>query len=113
MNWRLWTFAGGILKYNQDHGTQGAGLISTPTFQLLPAGNAGNPDAGASGANAANLRQDFGLIDNYYTLGGNIYADYPSRATQTATSTATTDVSNHAKTDQNQWQHQQLPVWRI
>ena len=46
------------------------------------------------------------------TAGGNIYAG-PSSATQTATSTGTTDVSNRAKTDQNQWQHQQLPVWRI
>src|SRR6478672_510263 len=47
------------------------------------------------------------------TAGGNIYASGPSSATQTATSTGTTDVSNRAKTDQNQWQHQQLPVWRI
>jgi hypothetical protein len=46
------------------------------------------------------------------TAGGNIYAG-PSSAAQRATSTGTTDVSNRAKTDQNQWQHQQLPVWRI
>jgi hypothetical protein len=46
------------------------------------------------------------------TAGGNIYGD-ASSATQTATSTATTDVSNRAKTDQNQWQRQQLPVSRI
>jgi trimeric autotransporter adhesin len=39
--------------------------------------------------------------------GGNIY-DGPSSANQTATSTATTDVSNKAKTDQNQWQWQRL-----
>jgi trimeric autotransporter adhesin len=39
--------------------------------------------------------------------GGNIY-DGPSSANQTATSTASTDVSNRAKTDQNQWQWQRL-----
>jgi hypothetical protein len=39
--------------------------------------------------------------------GGNIY-DGPSSANQTATSTASTDVSNKAKTDQNQWQWQRL-----
>ena len=39
--------------------------------------------------------------------GGNIY-DGESAATQTATSNADTDVSNRAKTDQNQWQHQRL-----
>jgi hypothetical protein len=42
------------------------------------------------------------------TAGGNIYADYPSSATQTATSNGTTDVSNRAKTDQNQWLYQLL-----
>ena len=47
------------------------------------------------------------------TAGGNISGNYPSMATQTATSTGITDVSNRAKTDQNQWQHQQLPVSRI
>ena len=36
------------------------------------------------------------------TAGGNIYSG-PSTATQNATSNATTDVSNKAKTDQNQW----------
>ncbi len=36
------------------------------------------------------------------TAGGNIYAG-PSTATQNATSNATTDVSNRAKTDQNQY----------
>ena len=46
------------------------------------------------------------------TAGGNIYAG-PSSATQTATSTGNTDVSNRAKTDQDQWQRQQLPVSRI
>jgi hypothetical protein len=44
------------------------------------------------------------------TAGGNI-ADGPSSATQTATSSADTDVFNRAKTDQNQWQHQGLGVW--
>jgi hypothetical protein len=39
--------------------------------------------------------------------GGNI-ADGSSSANQAATSTATTDVSNWAKTDQNQWQWQQV-----
>jgi len=39
--------------------------------------------------------------------GGNIY-DGESAATQTATSNADTDVSNRAKTDQNQWQGQWL-----
>jgi len=34
--------------------------------------------------------------------GGNIYSDGPSSATQNPTSTATTDVQNHAKTDQSQ-----------
>ncbi len=42
--------------------------------------------------------------------GGNIY-DGPSTASQTATSTADVDVSNRAKTDQNQWQQQLLDVW--
>ena len=46
------------------------------------------------------------------TAGGNIYAG-PSSATQRATSNAYTDVSNRAKTDQDQWQRQQLPVSRI
>jgi hypothetical protein len=46
------------------------------------------------------------------TAGGNIYGG-PSMATQTAMSNAYTDVSNRAKTDQNQWQRQQLPVSRI
>jgi len=46
------------------------------------------------------------------TAGWNIYSG-PSSATQTATSTAYTDVSNRAKTDQDQWQRQQLPVSRI
>ena len=46
------------------------------------------------------------------TAGGNIYSG-PSSATQRATSSADTDVSNRAKTDQNQWQHQQLPIWKI
>ena len=49
------------------------------------------------------------------TAGGNIY-DGPSTASQTATSDATTDVSNRAKTDQNQWLKQNigsLGVWRI
>ena len=46
------------------------------------------------------------------TAGRNIYGS-PSMATQTATSTANTDVSNRAKTDQDQWQRQQLPVSRI
>ena len=46
------------------------------------------------------------------TAGGNIYAG-PSSATQTATSIGSTDVSNRAKTDQDQWQRQQLPVSRI
>ena len=46
------------------------------------------------------------------TAGGNIYSG-PSSATQTATSNAYTDVSNRAKTDQDQWQRQQLPVSRI
>jgi hypothetical protein len=41
------------------------------------------------------------------TAGGNIYGD-ASSATQAATSTGTTDVSNGAKTDQSQWQHQLL-----
>ena len=41
--------------------------------------------------------------------GGNIY-DGPSSATQTATSSAGTDVANTAKTDQNQWQDQRLGV---
>jgi len=41
--------------------------------------------------------------------GGNIYAG-PSSATQTATSSAETDVANKAKTDQNQWQDQRLGV---
>jgi hypothetical protein len=44
--------------------------------------------------------------------GGNIY-DGPSSATQTATSSAETDVANKAKTDQNQWQDQRLGVERI
>ena len=47
--------------------------------------------------------------------GGNIY-DGSSSASQMATSGANTDVSNGAKTDQNQWQKQnigQLGVWRI
>jgi hypothetical protein len=39
--------------------------------------------------------------------GGNIYAG-PSTASQTATSDATTDVSNYAKTRQNQWLTQLL-----
>jgi hypothetical protein len=39
--------------------------------------------------------------------GGNIYGG-ESEATQTATSNAYTDVSNRAKTDQNQWQRQRL-----
>jgi hypothetical protein len=39
--------------------------------------------------------------------GGNIY-DGESEARQTATSDADTDVSNRAKTDQNQWQGQWL-----
>ena len=43
--------------------------------------------------------------------GGNIY-DGPSSATQTATSSAETDVANKAKTDQNQWQDQLLGVER-
>src|SRR5580765_311192 len=46
------------------------------------------------------------------TAGWNIYAG-PSSATQTATSTSSTDVSNRAKTDQDQWLRQQLPVSRI
>ncbi len=46
------------------------------------------------------------------TAGWNIYSG-PSMATQTATSTAYTDVSNRAKTDQDQWQRQQLPMSRI
>jgi hypothetical protein len=46
------------------------------------------------------------------TAGGDIYSG-PSTATQRATSTGTTDVSNRAKTDQDQWQRQQLPVSRI
>ena len=46
------------------------------------------------------------------TAGGNIYGNYPNMATQTATSDAYTDVSNRAKTDQNQWQRQGLPVSR-
>jgi hypothetical protein len=37
----------------------------------------------------------------------------PSSASQTASSNAGTDVSNRAKTDQDQWQRQQLPVSRI
>ena len=41
------------------------------------------------------------------TAGGNIYSG-PSSATQTATSNATTDVSNRSKTDQDQWLHQDL-----
>jgi len=41
--------------------------------------------------------------------GGNIY-DGPSAANQTATSEADADVWNYAKTDQNQWQHQDLGV---
>jgi len=41
------------------------------------------------------------------TAGGNIYGG-ESEAMQTATSNAYTDVSNRAKTDQNQWQHQRL-----
>ena len=41
------------------------------------------------------------------TAGGNISSG-PSSATQTATSNATTDVSNKAKTDQDQWLHQDL-----
>jgi hypothetical protein len=44
--------------------------------------------------------------------GGNIY-DGSSSATQTATSSAETDVANKAKTDQNQWQDQRLEVARI
>jgi len=44
--------------------------------------------------------------------GGNIY-DGSSSATQTATSSAATDVANKAKTDQNQWQDQRLGVARI
>jgi hypothetical protein len=44
--------------------------------------------------------------------GGNIY-DGASSATQTATSSADTDVANKAKTDQNQWQDQGLGVARI
>jgi hypothetical protein len=44
--------------------------------------------------------------------GGNIY-DGASSATQTATSSAETDVANKAKTDQNQWQDQRLGVERI
>jgi hypothetical protein len=46
------------------------------------------------------------------TAGGNIFGG-SSTAKQTATSTGTTDVSNRAKTDQDQWQRQQLPVSRI
>jgi hypothetical protein len=45
------------------------------------------------------------------TAGGNILSG-SSMATQRATSTGTTDVSNRAKTDQDQWQRQQLPVSR-
>ena len=41
------------------------------------------------------------------TAGGNIYGS-PSAATQRATSTGTADVSNRAKTDQNQWEDQLL-----
>ncbi len=44
--------------------------------------------------------------------GGNIY-DGASSATQTATSSADSDVANKAKTDQNQWQDQRLGVARI
>src|SRR5690348_2151595 len=39
--------------------------------------------------------------------GGNVYSG-PSTATQNATSTATTDVSNKAKTDQDQWLKQNV-----
>src|SRR6185312_12602824 len=41
------------------------------------------------------------------TAGGNIHSG-PSSATQTATSNATTDVSNRSKTDQDQWLNQDL-----
>jgi hypothetical protein len=41
------------------------------------------------------------------TAGGNIYSG-PSTAAQTATSTGYTDVSNRAKTDQDQGQHQSI-----
>ena len=44
--------------------------------------------------------------------GGNIY-DGASSATQTATSSAETEVGNKAKTDHNQWQEQRLGVGRI
>jgi hypothetical protein len=42
------------------------------------------------------------------TAGGNIYGGHPSAAAQTATSTGTADVSNRAKTDQDQWEDQLL-----
>jgi hypothetical protein len=42
------------------------------------------------------------------TAGGNIYADGPSAATQTATSDADDAVRNRARTHQNQWSPQDL-----
>ena len=85
------------------------------------------PSAGSGGAGGAQLGVQLASTDQWAagaafsnqnavnsntpssTAGGNIYAD-PSSATQTATSTSTTDVSNRAKTDQDQWQRQQLPA---
>ena len=63
--------------------------------------NQGAFGVAASDQNAVNANVPVSIA------GGNIYSD-TSSATQTPTSTATTDVSNHAKTDQNQRLNQNI-----
>jgi hypothetical protein len=63
--------------------------------------NQGALGAADSNQNAVNANVPVSIA------GGNVTSG-PSTATQNATSTATTDVSNKAKTDQNQWQKQNV-----
>ena len=62
---------------------------------------AGSGRAAFSNQNAVNANVPVSIA------GGNITSG-PSSATQTATSSATTDVSNKAKTDQDQYLHQNV-----
>ena len=76
-------------------------------------GGAGGFQLGVQKADTQQLAFGFAKSDQnavnsnapHSVAGGNIY-DGPSTATQTAMSTADTDVKNKAKTDQSQWEHQ-------
>jgi hypothetical protein len=87
-----------------DHGSSSAGSGGDGGFQAgiqNAETNQGALGAAVSKQNAVNANVPVSIA------GGNVYSG-PSTATQNASSAATTDVSNKAKTDQDQWLKQNV-----